>query len=61
MSSPRIFCHKSRLLRYGGHGYFYILARIVPRMRERGFDEEAVRRIMVDNPAAVLTFADATA
>ena len=54
-------CHKSRLLRYGGHGYFYILARIVPRMRERGFDEEAVRRIMVENPAAVLAFLDATA
>jgi phosphotriesterase-related protein len=51
-------CSKHRLVRYGGHGYFYILAHIVPRMRARGYDEEAVRRILVGNPAAALTFAE---
>ena len=47
---------KHRLLKYGGHGYFYILANIVPRMRERGFDEASINKILVDNPARALTF-----
>ncbi len=47
---------RARLLKYGGHGYFYILANIVPRMRYRGFDEASIHRILVDNPATVLTF-----
>lgn len=51
-------CSKDRLLKHGGHGYFYILAHIVPRMRARGYDEEAVRRILVNNPAAALTFTE---
>ena len=49
-------CSKNRLVRYGGHGYFYILAQIVPRMRSRGYADEAITRILVDNPAAALTF-----
>ena len=51
-------CFKHSLLKYGGHGYFYILANIVPRMRARGFSEVGIRKILVDNPAAALTFAD---
>ena len=50
-------CNKNQLLRYGGYGYAYILASIVPRMRRRGFAEESIRRILVDNPARVLSFA----
>ena len=50
-------CSKDRLLSYGGHGYFYILANIVPRMRSRGFSDEAIHNILVDNPTAALTFA----
>ncbi|HJO81091.1 MAG: aryldialkylphosphatase [Acidobacteria bacterium] len=50
-------CTKHRLLKYGGHGYFYILAQIVPRMRVKGFTEESIEKIMVHNPAAALTFA----
>ena len=46
---------KVRLTKYGGHGYFYIIAFIVPRMRERGFSEEDIQRILVKNPAKVLT------
>ena len=45
---------KVRLTRYGGHGYFYILAFIVPRMRERRFSEDDIQRILVTNPARVL-------
>ena len=50
-------CTKSRLERYGGHGYAYILGRIVPRMKSRGFSQEALDNILVNNPATVLTFA----
>jgi phosphotriesterase-related protein len=50
--------NKSRLMRYGGHGLCYIPAQIVPRMRGRGFSEEAVHRILFDNPAAAFTFSE---
>ena len=49
-------CSKSRLDRYGGHGYYYILANIVPRMRKRGFTDEAINDILVNNPREALTF-----
>lgn len=51
-------CTNHRLVRYGGHGYFYILKHIVPLMRDRGFDEESITKILVDNPASALTFTD---
>ena len=50
-------CTKHRLVKYGGHGYGYILERIVPRMRHRGFSEQEIRDITVENPARILTFA----
>ena len=49
-------CHKSRLLRYGGHGYLYILRNIVPRMRNRGISQDDIDRILVDNPARAFAF-----
>ncbi len=49
-------CSKHRLLKYGGHGYFYILEQIVPTMRARGFSEDSIQDILVSNPAAILTF-----
>ena len=48
---------KHRLVAYGGHGYGHILENIVPRMRRRGIGEEAIRAILIDNPARVLAFA----
>ena len=51
-------CSKERLLKYGGHGYFYIISHIVPRMRARGYSEELIQNILVDNPARILTFTD---
>ena len=48
---------KHRLVRYGGHGYGHILENIAPRMRRKGFSEDAIRAITVENPAAILTFA----
>ena len=49
-------CQNHRLVKYGGHGYFYILNHIVPRMRERGFSGEAIDKILVDNPKEALAF-----
>ena len=50
-------CTKHRLERYGGHGYHYILSHIADRMRARGFGEQTLRNILVDNPQRALTMA----
>ena len=50
-------CTRHRLVKYGGHGYGHILENIVPRMRRRGFSEEVIREITVENPARVLELA----
>ena len=49
-------CTKHRLIKYGGHGYAYILRHIVPHMYSRGFTKQSVENILVNNPADVLTF-----
>ena len=49
-------CTKHRLVRYGGHGYGHILENIVPKMRRKGFSEDVITAITVDNPARVLAF-----
>ena len=49
-------CTKSELERYGGHGYGYIVDFIAPQMRDRGSSQQAVDDILVNNPAAALTF-----
>ncbi len=48
---------KHRLREYGGHGYGHILENVVPRMRRKGFSEDEIRAITVDNPAAILALA----
>jgi len=50
--------YKMFLTRYGGHGYAHILENIVPRMRMKGFKEEAIQAILVDTPKRVLTFVE---
>jgi len=51
-------CAKHRLEKYGGHGYYYILNHIVPRMRAREFTGEAIDDILVNNPKDSLTFVE---
>lgn len=46
---------KHRLARYGGHGYDHLLTNIIPWMRERGFTDDEITMIFVDNPARMLT------
>ncbi len=48
---------KHRLIRYGGHGYGHVFENIVPTMRRKGFPEDVIRAITVDNPARILTLA----
>ena len=48
---------KHRLVRYGGHGYGHIIENIVPQMRRKGFSEDVIQAIVVDNPARILAFA----
>ena len=52
---------KSQLVKYGGQGYCYFLEYMVPRMRAKGFKEEDIQRILVDNPKRALTFAEPAA
>jgi phosphotriesterase-related protein len=49
-------CTRHRLVRYGGHGYGHIVEHVVMRMRERGWAEDDIRAILVENPARLLTF-----
>ena len=49
-------CTKDRLEKYGGHGYRYILAHIVPRMKARGVGDESIHDFLVENPKAALSF-----
>jgi phosphotriesterase-related protein len=49
---------KHQLARYGGPGYAHIPANVVPLMRTKGFDEETIRTILIDNPARLLAFSN---
>lgn len=50
-------CYRSRLARFGGHGYGHIFANVVPMMRRRGYSEDEIDAILVRNPSRLLTFA----
>lgn len=48
---------RSYLTSYGGGpGLSYILWRFLPWLRQSGVDDDAVRRLVVDNPARLLTW-----
>ncbi len=49
-------CERTRLCRYGGHGYGHILANVVPLMTRRGFSPDEIDAILVRNPARLLAF-----
>ncbi|WP_218023900.1 phosphotriesterase family protein [Gluconacetobacter liquefaciens] len=48
-------CVKSRLLRYGGHGYQHMFANIVPLMQRREIADADIDRILTLNPRRLLT------
>jgi phosphotriesterase-related protein len=48
-------CHDSQLSRYEGHGYTYLQASFLPRLRGAGVSHGEVRTMTVDNPRRMLT------
>lgn len=49
-------CQRVQLRRFGGHGYGYVVEHFLPALAEFGVASEALDRIMIDNPARLLTF-----
>jgi phosphotriesterase-related protein len=48
-------CTKTRLRRFGGHGYAHILQNVVPLMRGKGWSEAEIDLVLADNPRRFLT------
>jgi len=48
-------CNKTRLRRFGGHGYAHIFRNVVPIMRTKGFSENDISGLVIDNPRRCLT------
>ena len=46
---------KTRLVHYGGTGYAHILRYVVPWMRDRGFTQEHIDALLVENPRSLLS------
>lgn len=51
-------CHNGQLKRYGGNGYVYLFERFLPRLRDAGVAEAAIRTMTVDTPARLLAVAE---
>jgi len=50
-------CSKTRLSRYGGHGYTHIFRNVVPLMRKKGFAQAEIDQLLVGTPRRLLTLA----
>lgn len=48
-------CTKTRLTRWGGHGYAHLFENVVPMMRRRGFTEDEIETLLVRTPRRLLT------
>jgi phosphotriesterase-related protein len=46
---------KMDLRRYGGVGYGHMMSAVVPMMRSAGISQEAIRKMLIDNPRKILT------
>ena len=49
-------CYRSRLRRFGGHGYGHIFRNVVPLMRRRGFSKPEIDELLIDTPRRLLSF-----
>lgn len=47
-------CTRTRLQKFGGHGYGHILENVIPMMRRRGFSEAEIATITVETPRRLL-------
>jgi phosphotriesterase-related protein len=48
-------CTKTRMRRWGGHGYGHILRNLPPLMRRLGFDPALIAKLVRDTPLRLLT------
>lgn len=48
-------CTKTRLTRWGGHGYGHLFANVVPIMRRQGFSQAEIGTLFVGTPRRLLT------
>ena len=51
-------CWKTHLKKYGGFGYSYILEHFIPHLRNVGVKASSIEKMMVTNPARILTFVE---
>ncbi|HWK74294.1 MAG TPA: hypothetical protein VNQ81_08485 [Povalibacter sp.] len=49
-------CTQMQLKKNGGGGFGYISNSLLPALQAKGVSDEAIRKIMIDNPRRVLTF-----
>lgn len=54
-------CTKTRLRKWGGHGYGHILRNVRPMMRRFGFDPALIGKLLRDTPLRLLTIPEAPA
>uniref|UniRef100_A0A0C9Q1N8 Phosphotriesterase-related protein n=1 Tax=Fopius arisanus TaxID=64838 RepID=A0A0C9Q1N8_9HYME len=47
---------KHRLIQFGGHGYSHILTNVIPRMFSKGFTNQDIDAITLENPRTWLTW-----
>ena len=50
-------CHDAQMAAYEGHGYTYLAATFLPRLRAIGVDEAAIETMTVENPRRLLSLA----
>jgi phosphotriesterase-related protein len=48
-------CTRTRLRRYGGHGYAHIPLNVVPTMQRKGFDDSMINQLLIDTPRRLLS------
>lgn len=48
-------CTRTRLRRFGGHGYAHILLGVVPVMRRKGYADAAIKQILSGTPQRLLS------
>ena len=49
-------CQRTRLTRFGGHGYGHIFRNVIPLMRRRGYSEHEIDSLLIHNPRRLLAF-----
>lgn len=47
-------CTRTRLRRYGGHGYGHLIENVVPMMRRKGFSDSEIDQLLTGTPRRLL-------